>query len=303
MSPSSPRLSVLVPVWNGQRFLRQALESAVREIAPGDEILVSNDASVDGSRGILEEFEDRVTVLDQPSRLGLTRNHNLLLRAAAGEYVTFLHQDDEVTEGSFRARRATLAAHPALGLVSGDSLFVGPDGVALGPPQTPSLPRPSEIGSDSPEANDELRCRALAEAVQRNPFQVGSVMLRRSHTDQVGEFWEPLHLAVDYDYWLRSLLYAPLAHLPTPVLRFRVHKGQDSQQYREYPNLAQWEIYRAMAHARDESRRMETPIPPWIRAKWDSIAMVRRAASRLPPSWIRAAPAPIARTWGDLFGM
>jgi glycosyltransferase involved in cell wall biosynthesis len=303
VSVAEPRLSVLIPVYNGDRYLRTALDSALREVGPRDEVLVADDLSTDGSSSILEEYDGQIARIANPTHEGLPANHNVLLRRARGEYLTFLHQDDELLGGSLQSRRETLDAHPALGLVSGDSVFVDAGGTPLGPPQTPALPQPCDLRSDDSGSRERVRYRALAEVVQRNPFQVGSVMLRRSHVERVGGFWESLQMALDYDYWLRSLLYAPLVHLPTPVLRFRVHELQASQSFREHPNTAQSEIYLAMTHARNEVRRLGSHVPSKILAKWDAITLLRGAMSNLPASWLRAVPSPIARTWGDLFGM
>jgi len=303
MAAPDARVSVLIPVYNGDRYLRAALDSALREVGPRDEVLVADDRSTDGSPEILREYDGQISLVENPAHEGLPRNHNLLLQRARGDYVTFLHQDDELTAGSLPLRRETLEAYPGLGLVSGDSLFVDAGGAALGPPQTPSLPRPSDLGDGDCQQRERVRCRALAEVVQRNPVQVGSVMMRRSLVGRVGEFWESLQMALDYDYWLRSLLQAPLVHLPTPVLRFRVHARQASQRFRERPDAAQEEIYRAMTHARNEVRRLALRVPPRILAKWDTITLLRGTMASLPASWLRAMPSPIARTWADLFGM
>ncbi len=303
VSAGAPSVSVLVPVFNGEQYLREALDSALDEVEPGDEILVADDASEDSSSEILDEYRGQVSCVRRDEHVGLSHNHNLLLRTARGNYVTFLHQDDTLVPGSLRARREVLDAHPGLGLVSGDALFVDGNGGLLGPPQTPKLPRANELRGADRSQSDRVRIRALTETVQRNPVQLGSVMMRASHVATVGPLWELLGMAVDYDYWLRSLLVSPLVHVPSPVLRFRVHAGQTSQTYRENPGMAQWEIYLALTHARDEARRLSARIPAGLLARWDSMTLLRGAASRLPRSLLRSMPRPVARAWGDLFGM
>jgi len=298
-----PRVSVLVPVRNGARFLRASLESAVKEVGPRDEIVVSDDASTDGSRELLKEFHGQVTVGHNPVRLGIAQNHNLLLRRARGSYLTFLHQDDELTSGAVDLRVRVLEARPTLGMVAGDSLFVDEWGVPLGPPQTPSLPTVEEVLGTPPDDDERLRLRALTGFVRSNLFQVGSVMLRRNLAEQVGEFWEDLTLAFDYDYWLRSLLVSPVAHIPTPIIKFRRHDGQASHRFYEDRASAQSEMSLAMAHAREEAHRLGVRLPFTVAAEWQAVHLMRRAAARLPPSFFRGLPSPVARAWSSVFGM
>jgi glycosyltransferase involved in cell wall biosynthesis len=94
---AGPLVSVLMPVYNGERFLEQALRSAQRQSYRNLEILVRDDGSSDSSRAIVESLaaHDRRFVLLEPGeRLGGTGNMIELLRLASGEFIKYLHQDD-----------------------------------------------------------------------------------------------------------------------------------------------------------------------------------------------------------------
>lgn len=95
---STPLVSVLVPTYNGARYLVEALESAQRQTYANLEILVRDDGSEDASAHIVESFcarDRRFTYIPSAGRrLGGTGNMVELLGAASGEFVKYLHQDD-----------------------------------------------------------------------------------------------------------------------------------------------------------------------------------------------------------------
>jgi len=84
-----PQVTICVPVWNGARFVAETLDSITRQTYPNLRVLVSDDASTDGSaelcRGIAERHGFELTV--QPQRRGWVANCNFLLERAAGDFV------------------------------------------------------------------------------------------------------------------------------------------------------------------------------------------------------------------------
>ena len=92
-----PRVSVIVPVYNVERYLNQCVESLLRQTLPDFELLLVNDASTDGSLALCRRYESdpRVRVIDKPhGGLGDTRNRGV--REARGEYLAFVDSDDWV---------------------------------------------------------------------------------------------------------------------------------------------------------------------------------------------------------------
>lgn len=91
-----PKVSVIIPVYNGERYLRQCLSSVCAQTLRDIEILVVDDGSTDGTADILREYaqkDSRVRVLTQPNiNAGAARNHGM--RHATGEYYSFLDADD-----------------------------------------------------------------------------------------------------------------------------------------------------------------------------------------------------------------
>ena len=93
-----PRVSVIIPVYNTERYLTQCLESIVSQTLEDIEIICVNDGSKDGSADILRDYarrDRRVIVIDQPNQ-GLSAARNAGASAAAGDYLYFLDSDDYI---------------------------------------------------------------------------------------------------------------------------------------------------------------------------------------------------------------
>jgi glycosyltransferase involved in cell wall biosynthesis len=98
--PVNPLVSVVVPVYNGARYLPQCLDSLVSQTLPEIEIILVNDRSTDGSLGILYDYASRypgrIVVIDSPVNRRQGGARNLGIRAARAEYIGFVDQDDWV---------------------------------------------------------------------------------------------------------------------------------------------------------------------------------------------------------------
>ena len=89
------RVTVLMPVYNAELFLSEAIESILRQTWSDFEYLIINDGSTDNSRKIISSFRDpRIRLVDNPSNLGLTKSLNKGLELAEGEYIARQDADD-----------------------------------------------------------------------------------------------------------------------------------------------------------------------------------------------------------------
>ncbi len=94
--PTTPKISIIIPIYKVEKFLRQTLESVKNQTFRDFEALCVNDGSPDGSLNIIKEFaaaDDRFVLIDQPNQ-GVAMARNAGLKAARGQYVMFLDGDD-----------------------------------------------------------------------------------------------------------------------------------------------------------------------------------------------------------------
>lgn len=119
MNTASPPVSVIVPVYNGEPFLAEALHSITTQEYGPLQVLVVDDGSTDASAAIAARFAG-VTVLQQPHG-GLHAALDQGLRCAVGDFITFLDADDRWLPGKLAHQIAALRQHPAVDLVFGQA--------------------------------------------------------------------------------------------------------------------------------------------------------------------------------------
>jgi glycosyltransferase involved in cell wall biosynthesis len=108
-----PRISCIVPVFNGERYLRETLDSVLGQTYARLEVIVSDDGSTDGTRAVAMAYGERVRYLHQPNA-GHAAARNLGLSAARGEFVAFIDADDLWHPEKLERQMARFRARPEL---------------------------------------------------------------------------------------------------------------------------------------------------------------------------------------------
>ncbi|MDE2147709.1 MAG: glycosyltransferase, partial [Burkholderiales bacterium] len=217
---SLPLVSVVMPCYNAERFVEQAVRSALGQSHGRVELLVVDDGSTDGSAAVLArlqaEFGSRLTRL-RTERAGPYPARNLALRHAGGELVAFLDADDW-WEPDFLA-----AAWAAMQAAAADVAYCGWQNVAEGAPRgapgtEPYVPPAYEQGD------------LAAQFLRGCPWPIHAALLRREVIDALGGFSERRFSSMDYDLWLRLLgVTQRLVRVPRVLAYYRWHgQGQIS---------------------------------------------------------------------------
>ena len=123
------RLSVCMAVHNGARFLRPQVDSILAQLRPGDELLVVDDASTDGSVALLESMRDgRMQVYRNEQNLGVVPSFDKALRRSSGEIIFLSDHDDIWLPGKVAASLAVFAADPEVTMVVTDAKLIDEQG-------------------------------------------------------------------------------------------------------------------------------------------------------------------------------
>jgi glycosyltransferase involved in cell wall biosynthesis len=109
---TKPLVSIVVPVYNGERYLREALDSAFAQGYEQCEVVVVDDGSEDGTAQIIRSY-DQVQHVRQ-TNAGQARAKNVGVEAAGGEYITFLDADDVLPPGRVSTQVDYLLQHPSV---------------------------------------------------------------------------------------------------------------------------------------------------------------------------------------------
>lgn len=213
---SEPKVSVLMSVYNGGLYLREAIRSILNQSFTDYEFIIVDDGSVDETWSILESCEDsRVRPLCNSKNIGLTRSLNRGLSVARGAYIARQDADDR----SFPERLATqvefLDTNHQTSLVGTAYKQVFDDG------------RESRVVT-MPQNHEEI-CDQL---FYQHAFCHGSVMMRRGALEAVGGYNEEFAVAQDQELWLRMAEQFRTANLPDILYQLRVSRGSVTGQQR-----------------------------------------------------------------------
>jgi glycosyltransferase involved in cell wall biosynthesis len=204
------RVSVVIPVFNREKFIRQTIESVLAQSYRDFEIIAVDDGSRDGSRAILESFADSVRVLEHPGRAnrGQSASINLGLRQARGELIAVLDSDDLWLPQKLAIQVAYLDSHPDVGLVYGNGWMVDETGAR----------RYAIYGPEHRELSDASR--VLLDCYFHVP---GNALVRAEVLRKVGGFDETLRAAQDHDMAIRIAEVTRLAYIDSHLWCYRRH--------------------------------------------------------------------------------
>src|SRR5438128_10157 len=127
-----PLVTVVVPVWNGERYLRESLDSILNQTYAPIEVLVMDDASTDGTHEIIESYGGAIECHRQPATRGIYGNANDGIAMARGEHIAIFHADDVYDPSIVEREVAFLEQHPEAGAVFSSMIMIDPAGAERG---------------------------------------------------------------------------------------------------------------------------------------------------------------------------
>jgi len=246
-------VSVAIATYNRAAMVQQAIEAALDQSRPPDEIVVADDASTDSTWAALTELaggEPRVRIFERERNSGGAENWSFAIGQTRGDYIAWCSDDDRFTSGHLEASVEYLEAHPQVGLVH--SGFI--DAIeAQGPSQM--LPRALRF-----PRTRIVTVRNLLGYLTRYydwPFHPSTLVMRRAVWDRVGPF-NPAYALADTDWFVRAVEQFPAAMLARHGVYNRRHTGNWSN--RLGSARMQLEIFEIVEKAIE--RRWPTPTLP-----------------------------------------
>lgn len=125
MTPSPPFVSVIVPVYNGERTIERCLDSILEQDYPHLERLVIDNCSTDRTQEIVQRYLDRIAYVRNSENLGLARSYNKAIRLATGGIIVFLQSDCAFAQTDYITRIVAHFQNPKIGAVTGKSILPG----------------------------------------------------------------------------------------------------------------------------------------------------------------------------------
>lgn len=213
MSSFSPLVSIIIPVYNGSDFLREAIDSALAQSYGNIEILVVNDGSRDEGKteAIAISYGDKIRYFPKQNG-GVASALNLGIREMAGEYFTWLSHDDLYYPTKTEEQVKLVEEVGGDVIVFGDFEYIDPQGNYLGTKKT----------------GPGLSCGINYSLIMEGTINGCTVMVPRHCFDKVGLFDESLRTTQDFDMWFRLAAEFQFHHQPQVLVKSRVHPNQGS---------------------------------------------------------------------------
>lgn len=223
MSPEIPLVSIVVPAYNAERYLRASLDSILSQTYPATEILLMDDASTDGTPAIARSYGDRIVHYRQPRNVGQFANVNDGLSRARGKYIAVYHADDIYLPEIVAREAAFLEAHPEAGAVFAVVTFIDREGRERGHLVLPPEVRGHEL-LDYTTVLNALLC-------YKNRILCGpSSMVPAAVYRTVGPYrGQEFPVAGDFEMFFRIARKYPVGILDQHLVRYRWGHGNADQ--------------------------------------------------------------------------
>ncbi len=203
------KISVLMPVYNGEKFLKEAIEGVLNQLYKDFEFLILDDGSIDNSIKIAESFSDSRIKIIKLNHQGIVKALNEGLKISEGEYIIRADADDISLPDRFEKLLKYMEENREVAVCGSWAISINDKGEYTGEMKYP------------PIENSDIKKYAL----MHNPFIHPSVIIRKNILNEVGRYREFKHNE-DYELWTRILSKYEGHNLPEPLLKYRVHQNQ-----------------------------------------------------------------------------
>ncbi len=219
-------ISVVMPVFNGEKFLKIAIESILNQTYIDFELVIINDGSKDKSAEIIKSYQDkRILFLENEGNKGIFYTRNRLFEEAKGDYIAILDCDDYAEPTRLEKQVNFLDKNEEFGLVGSWITLIDDEN--------------NEKGTWNLEHCPE---RIPAKLLFLNQFAQSSVMIRKQFADL--KYREEYPPAEDYDLWTRIAHKTRVTNLAESLVKYRIHDQNISQTQSEKANRNILKIYK-----------------------------------------------------------
>lgn len=262
-SASAPSASIIIPCYNSEGFIAQAIESALDQNYPNVEVIVVDDGSTDGSLQVIERFKERVCYATGPNR-GPSAARNRGLQLANGEWIQFLDADDVLHPEKLTLSFASVAVEPTADFIwAPNRTFSGP---------VPTMPSYGTLDTAQVSVS-----RQALDAI----YAPSSAVFRRGFLEMVGSWNEHLTRWVDLEYHARIAARLPtFIRLGVPLYFYRQHGGtQISASNRGYSHVESG--LQALVATRRALEGSKVPDRDWKQVLVPFYILLGRSAAKL----------------------
>jgi len=217
-----PRVSVVLPSYNHEKYVRECIQSVLDQTYQDFEIVITDDGSTDGTVNVIKEFADpRIQLYTHAENKGACTAANNCIQKAAGEYIAVLNSDDAWEPTKLEKQVKYLDSHPEIGAVFTKVTFVDEAGNMLGPEDYKNF---YIFEKENRSRYEWLKFFFSSGNCLCHP----SVLIRKKCYDEVGLYDERMANIPDQDMWVRLCLKYDIHILNEKLVRFRIPADKSS---------------------------------------------------------------------------
>ncbi len=206
--PTKPVVSVLLPAYNAERYLPEALESILAQSFTDFEVVVIDDCSTDGTWKLIQKYakqDKRVVAVQNQHNLKLSGTLNRAIEVAHGKYLARMDADDWSYPDRLEKQVSFMEKHPAVGICGGSMEVCD-----------------QELHVVSVRRYHQTDGEIRSHLFRYSPYSHPLVMYRKDVLEKVGGYRDEFNPAEDYELYFRIGMVAQFANLPDILLKYRV---------------------------------------------------------------------------------
>lgn len=241
---------VILPVYNGIKYLELAVQSVLQQQFSLFEFLIIDDCSTDGSWEYLQSVKDsRVTLYRNTNNKGLFYNLNFLIEKSTSSLIKLWSQDDIMHLDCIQEVVLFHELHPFIGFSYTDREYIDASGIKI--PNNRIDNTPSIISKDL-----HTRIACITGSIAGN---IANVTIAKAALDKVGLFNEEMKISGDFDMWVRIAREFTIGFIKKPLIQLRNHKGQLSNRENLliYHVMEDISVYRYLFSYLDKAQKAE----------------------------------------------
>jgi len=205
-SSNKPVISVIMSVLNGEKYLREAIESVLKQTYRNFEFIIINDGSTDNTENIVKSYKDsRIAYIKNPSNLGLSKSYNVGIKVALGQFIARMDADDICVSNRFARQLSFLENHRDIDIVGSSVVLIDSAGKML---KTIRLPL----------THTEMKWKSLFSSPIFHPTVFAKTEILKNNP-----YDESLPNSEDYELWSKLLFTTDthFANISEPLLYYR----------------------------------------------------------------------------------
>mgnify|MGYP001027688257 CR=1 FL=1 len=213
----NPKVSIVIPVYNGEDYIREAIDSALSQTYENCEVIVVNDGSTDNTEAIVTSYGDKIRYFSKENG-GVSSALNVGIDHMEGEYFQYLPHDDLLHPDKIEKNiQAIQQSGNEMSIVWSGWNFKYMDGRGSQPFQIPY------------QYNDKNRLTNSVFPLLFSILNTVTVLINKQYFDKIGKFNTELYTSQDYDMWYRTFIDQRTIYLEEELVDYRMHEQQGTQ--------------------------------------------------------------------------